>query len=440
MKAESIAVSSMTDNRQHERADVVVIGGGAGGMLAAVAARLKARERAIADSDFRIAVLERNARPGAKIRISGGGKCNVTHDGEVADILARGLLRKKEERFLRPAFYAFTNDDLRRMLSGRGVATAVRDDGKVFPVSGRADDVLLALEAELRNASIDIVTGTRALSCRQQEGEFCVTTEMSVFFCQRLILATGGVSYRHTGTTGDGLKIAASLGHDPVLPSPALAPFFLRRHPAAALSGIAFRNVILSVRSLSERFWRKGDVLVTHKGLSGPACFSLSRDAADLMRRTGRAKVLVNFFPELAGEEVQQMLIRHASANGKQLIRKFLQSLPAIPSAMIPLILKHSGIERDERWGSLAKNARYSLQHALQDFSFGDIKTIPLDAGEVSAGGIALEQVNPKTMESRICPRLFLCGEILDYAAEVGGFNLQAAFSTGWLAGSSSGS
>ncbi|ACF46237.1 HI0933 family protein [Prosthecochloris aestuarii DSM 271] len=431
---------AMNTISERHRADILIIGGGAAGLLAALAARRKARERSIVDSDFRIVVLERNARPGAKIRISGGGKCNVTHDGAVGEMLVQGFFRKSEQRFLRPALYAFTNDDLRRMLRKRSVPTAVRDDGKVFPVSGRACDVLAAIEAELRDASVDVVTGTRVRSCLRQNGVFCIHTKMSDFFSSRLVLATGGVSYRHTGTTGDGLHIAASFGHDLVPSSPSLAPFFLRHPVAAALSGVALRDVQLSFRTPSETVSRKGDVLLTHKGLSGPACFSLSRDAADLMRRESGGEALVNFFPDFSAEDMQEMLLRHASAHGKQLIRKFLQLQSAIPSGMIPLVLKQAAIEGDIGWGSLTKNARCRLQRTLQSFSFGEVKAIPLDAGEVSAGGIALGQVNAKTMESRICRDLFLCGEILDYAGEVGGFNLQAAFSTGWLAGSSSAS
>ena len=158
------------------------------------------------------------------------------------------------------------------------------------------------------------------------------------------------------------------------------------------------------------------------------------------MGRESRGEALVNFFPDFSAEDMQEMLLRHASAHGKQLIRKFLQLQTAIPSGMIPLVLKQAAIEGDIGWGSLTKNARCRLQRTLQSFSFGEVKAIPLDAGEVSAGGIALGHVNAKSMESRICRDLFLCGEILDYAGEVGGFNLQAAFSTGWLAGSSSAS
>lgn len=417
--------------------DVLIIGGGAAGICAAIAARKKARENGIEDKDFSICILERNKRPGAKIRISGGGKCNLTHKGTVDQLLEKGFLRKSEQRFLRHALYSFTNEELLDLLEKQGLQTVVRDDGKVFPVSGVADDVLRFFEKELYRSRVKVITGERVKRVEKINDVFNVTTGSGTFSADVVVLATGGTSYPQTGTTGDGLKNAASLGHMVTRPLPALAPIYLRQVPSQTLVGVSFRGVCLRVSVKGKSVSRTGDLLLTHKGISGPACLSLSREAAEMLEGFEKGEVTVDFLPEYSSEALKRLLLEQASVNGGRLIRKFLQEQPSIPSSAVSFIMEQAVVDREERWGNLTKKARLSLGYTLQNFALGVIKEIPLDAGEVSAGGVALKEVNPKTMESRLCKGLFLCGEILDYAGEIGGFNLQAAFSTGWLAGSS---
>ena len=421
----------------HSCSDLLIIGGGAAGMCSAFAARKMARSQGIGDEQFVITILERNSSVGAKIRISGGGRCNITHAGPVKDLLQKGFQRKVEQRFLRHALHAFSNEDVRAMLATCGVETAARDDGKVFPVSRNAGDVLEAFQSMLRNARVYLVTGERVTRAERLEEGFRVASEGREHTCRFLVLATGGVSYRHTGTTGDGLDIAVSLGHSVVKPSPALAPIYLKPPPPPELVGVSLRGTGLRVQCSGTAVSRNGDVLITHKGVSGPACLSLSVDAALLLNSHGKGELTLDFFPDHSSEDVAVLLLRHAEAHGSQFIRKYLQAQQAIPSAMVPYVMLQAGIDRQEKWGSLTKKARRSLQRTLKDFSLGWLKSIPLDAGEVSAGGVALQEIHPGTMESRVCSDLFLCGELLDYTGEVGGFNLQAAFSTGWLAGSS---
>ena len=421
----------------HRYSDLLIIGGGAAGMCAAVAARKMVRSQGIGDAQFVITIVERNFSVGAKIRISGGGKCNVTHAGLVKDLLDKGFQRKVEQRFLRHALHAFSNEDVRAMLATCSVKTAVRDDGKVFPVSQNAGDVLEAFQTMLRNAGVYLVTGERVMRAERLEEGFRVVSEGMEHTCRFLVLATGGISYPHTGTTGDGLNIATSLGHRVVKPSPALAPIYLRPSPPPELVGVSLRGTGLHVQCSGHAVSRNGDVLITHKGVSGPACLSLSVDAALLLKSHGKGELKVDFFPDDSSEDVATLLLRQAESQGSQFIRKYLQVQPVIPSSIVPYIMLQAGIDHQERWGSLTKKARRSLQRTLKNFSLGSLKSIPLDAGEVSAGGVALQEINPRTMESRLCSNLFLCGELLDYTGEIGGFNLQAAFSTGWLAGSS---
>ncbi len=422
---------------ERRHSDLLIIGGGAAGMCAAVAARKMARSQGIGDAQFVITIVERNSSVGAKIRISGGGRCNVTHAGPVKDLLDKGFKRKDEQRFLRHALHAFSNEDVRAMLATCGVVTAARDDGKVFPVSQNAGDVLGAFQTMLHNAGVHLVAGERVTRAERLEEGFRVVSEGMEHTCRFLVLATGGVAYRHTGTTGDGLDIATSLGHRVVTPSPALAPIYLRPSPPPELVGISLRGTGLNVQCSGHAVSCNGDVLITHKGVSGPACLSLSVDAALLLKSHGKGELKVDFFPDDSSEDVAALLLRQAESHGSQFIRKYLQAQPVLPLSIVSHIMLQAGIDHQEKWGSLTKKARRLLQRTLKNFSLGSLKSIPLDAGEVSAGGVALPEINSRTMESRLCSNLFLCGELLDYTGEIGGFNLQAAFSTGWLAGSS---
>ena len=415
--------------------DVLIIGGGSSGMCAAIAARKKARSCGFADKDFQVTILERNRRPGVKIGISGGGKCNITHDGTVDELLEKGFFRKSEQRFLRHALYAFSNKDLLELLERQGLRTVVRYDGRVFPGSGRADDVLKVFERELKSSLIQVLTGERVKRVENLNGVFRIMTETREFSADMLVVATGGVSYPQIGTQGDGLKIACSFGHKITKPLPALAPIYLDNAPSRMLVGVSLRDVTLKVEADGNSVARTGDLLITHKGLSGPACLSLSREVAEMRVEAGESRVMIDFFPNCSAETLGKKLQEHAFAKGGQLIRRFLQQQTTIPSSFVPLIMQRSGIDQEEKWGNLTKKARRSLELVLQNFAFGLVKAIPLEAGEVSAGGVVLKEVNPKTMESKKCRNLFLCGELLDYTGEIGGFNLQAAFSTGWLAG-----
>ncbi len=416
-------------------------------MSAAIAVRQSALRSGRSCS---ITLLERNSSPGSKIRISGGGKCNVTHRGTPAELLEKGFLRSNERRFLRHALYGFSNTHLLALLGSRGVECAERPDGKIFPASGDALSVVTAFDGLLREASVRQHFSGRVRSVERKGAGFFVATEEASFTGDAVILATGGLSYSRTGTTGDGLTIARSFGHTINRSSPALAPLYTINSPPSSLSGLSLRSVVFIATGGGSPLERRGDLLFTHRGLSGPAALSLSRDIAELSRQFRRVALFADLFPEQRVEELEAQLLQQGRKNGSQMVRKFLQSCPiaphggsfaltdhgTIPTALVPLIMQQSALENDLIWSTLAREKRRSLLAVLKAFSLGMVREVPLEQGEVSAGGVALKEVNPKTMESRKVPNLFLCGELLDYAGEIGGFNLQAAFSTGWMAGS----
>lgn len=397
-------------------------------------------------------VFERNRRTGEKIRISGGGKCNLTHAGPVEAILEEGFLRMNERRFLRHALHSFTNEDIIALMEAEGVGLEARPDGKVFTERGDADAVAEALSRMLKRAGTLMIYGSRVTRVSRKSGMFELETEGGIFSAERLIIATGGASWPQLGTTGDGIRLAVSLGHTKTPVSPALAPLYLINPPGSELSGIALRSVTIHASSGKEKSSRNGDVLFTHRGLSGPAALSISRDVARIMQTTGSCMMTADLFPSHEVSALEEELLLHAARNGSQMVRKFLQSCPiapggriaggnhphgTIPTAFVGCILPHAGIGDEVVWGGLQKKTRQSLLSVLKRFPLGPVAKVPMEQGEVSAGGVVLGEVNPKTMESRLVPGLYFAGEVLDYTGEIGGYNLQAAFSTGWLAGTS---
>ncbi|MDW8465745.1 MAG: aminoacetone oxidase family FAD-binding enzyme [Chloroherpetonaceae bacterium] len=321
-----------------------------------------------------------------------------------------------------------------RWLHSHGVATYVRPNGRIFPLSGKASDVVAVFEALLSTHSIEVLTNARALSVERQAETFCVHLSALRFQAHALILATGGVSYSKTGTTGDGIRFAAALGHTIVPLRAALAPIYLAQPPHPELVGVSLRHVRLIAKSPSQTFERTDDVLFTHQGLSGPACLSISRDVAEALEQSS-VTMYVDFFPALSVEALEQQLLEMQRCHPTQALQTFLEA--PLPNAIVPFVLEASGISLEQKWHNLSKAQRKNLLSVLKAYPLGTVQAVPIERGEVSAGGISLREIDPKTMASQLVPNLFIAGEVLNIAGEVGGFNLQAAYSTGWLAGKS---
>ncbi|NTU58264.1 MAG: aminoacetone oxidase family FAD-binding enzyme [Chlorobiaceae bacterium] len=422
-------------------------------MLAAISARRTARSLGVADDRFRIVLLERNSRPGAKIAISGGGHCNITHDGPVDQLLEKGFLRKSEQRFVRHSVYRFTNGDLLALLGRYGVTTVTREDGRVFPASGRAGDVLDAFRRMVTDSSAEIITGTRVDGLDISSQGFTVRAGSSSFNADSVILAAGGASWGSAGTTGDGIRLAAAAGHRAAQTMPALAPIFFTVAPKTELVGVSLRGIELVVESGSDSDAKRGDVLISHRGVSGPACLSLSRSVAEFLASgRGAVRIMVDLFPGHDEAAISAFVLDHAARHGSQMVRTFLQRCPlapgrltadaeatapasTIPNAFAVEIMRLAEIADGQVMSGLTREQRRALVSILKRMPLGNVRKVPLDKAEVSAGGVSLSEIDPKSMESRLHPRLYCCGEMLDYAGEVGGFNLQAAFSTGWTAG-----
>lgn len=399
-----------------ERPDVVVIGAGPAGLCCAIHA---------AAGGCRVLVLEKNARPGAKLLLAGSGQCNITHDGDVRDFIAH---YGGHGKFLKPALMSFSNNTLVEFFRERGLAMMTEADGKVFPQSRQSADVLAVLLAGCRKQGVTIRYDEPVKGITRDAELFTVMTDAASYKTRTVVITTGGASYPQCGTSGDGYRLAASLGQPVTETAPALTPLLIRPFPFAALMGQSFEQMRFSV-------WREGkkvadhtgDVLFTHLGLSGPGILDASRGV-----RPGDT-VRLSFAGALRYEEFAADIAKRAAENPNWQVGTILAKYP-IPERLNRKLLKHSGIPDDLKCAHFSATQRSALVTNCTEFpltvaALGDYKI-----AMVTRGGIALEIVNSRTMESRIVPGLFFAGEVLDIDGDTGGYNLQAAFSTGYLA------
>ena len=403
--------------------EVIVIGGGAAGMLAA--------QRA-AELGANVTLLEKNDRLGMKILISGGGKCNLTHAGTMEEVRAK--FRANEARFLKPSFYRFTNEDFLKILHSRGMATYTRPDGRIFPVEpANAKDVVALLTEYVAEAGVHVRYNAAVTGLVAENGRIVgVQVGENILPAERVIVCTGGSSYPATGTTGDGWKWLAALGHTIVPLRAALAPLYLE-DVQSDWSGVALRETTLRARAGTggKEFARwSGDLLFTHKGVSGPTALGVSREIAE---RAESSAVEADLAPSVTWEQLQADLRRQALENP----RKTAASLaaPFVPARLLKPLLAAAGVLGETRGAYLPTKTLNRLISAIKGWPLGTVRHVPLERGEVVAGGVALEEVDSQTMQSKRISGLYLCGEVLDIAGPVGGYNLQAAWSSGWVAG-----
>ncbi|HJV23865.1 MAG TPA: aminoacetone oxidase family FAD-binding enzyme [Holophagaceae bacterium] len=405
---------------------VLIIGGGAAGMVAAWKA---------ASAGHRVILLEANGKLGVKLRISGGGKCNITHDGPVKEVL--GAFSKEQARFLRPSVHRFTNADVIALLRREGVETYTRDNGRVFPADrpGSAAAVVAAFQALVERAGVDVRFKARVI---EVEGRAPTLKGVHLEDGTRLeaeavILACGGASYPETGTRGEALGWLKALGL-PVRPwFPALAPVPLKR-PRPEWEGVALRDGRLWLRAGAEgkRLGDfSGDLVFTREGISGPAALELSQ-AAEAARRAGAAWLgyaSVTGTPEAVDLALQAEMKENPQLKAITWLQRYL------PERLCEPLVLAGGMPADQRLKDLPKVGRRAMVAAVTELPLGEPGSVNLARGEVAAGGLKLEGVDPQTMRVKGFENLWACGEVLDIDGPVGGYNLQAAFSTGYVAG-----
>jgi predicted Rossmann fold flavoprotein len=398
--------------------DVVVVGAGAAGLMAAIAA---------AEAGARVLLLEKNKRPGVKILMSGGTRCNITHACD-----DRGIVEAygPPGRFLHSALAAFGVEDAIAFFEAEGVATKVEEGGKVFPLSNRAADVLAALLARLERsgATLGVEEAVQGI-----EPGFLVQTARRELQARRVIVTTGGLSYPGSGTTGDGYAWAQRFGHGLVPTRPALVPITTSALWVPGLRGLSVADTearIIDGEKVLAR--RRGALLFAHFGLSGPVALDVSRAVASHPTPASLA-LEADLLPGKTLADLEGWLRQEASASGKKQVSVLLSQW--LPRRLGDAVMALAGVPQERRAASLEREERARLASTCKRLRIPVTGTMGYGRAEVTAGGIPLDEVDSRTMESRKQPGLYLAGEVLDLDGPIGGYNFQAAWSTGWLAG-----
>jgi predicted Rossmann fold flavoprotein len=398
---------------------IAIIGGGPAGLFCALQAAGESR---------RVLVLEKKPSCGRKLLITGSGQCNLTHDGGIAEFFSH---YGDHGPFLRPALRGFTNRDLVAFFEERGLRMTVEVGGKIFPATKRSSDVLFLLLSECARRGVEVICNQAVRRVAKVDGRFVVETGTASYRADAVAIATGGASYPATGSTGDGYHVARELGHTITDIAPALTPVMVQDYPFADLAGISFENLPLSLFRAGKKVRQaSGDLLFTHAGLSGPGVLDLSRFilSGDVLK--------VSFFPGRDQEAVRNQVTDAIAGSGTRQVKTVLAGLP-LPERFAKRLLEHAGVAPDLTCSHLPKQARQDIIASLTGLPFTVLRLGGFDEAMVTRGGVALGEINQKTMESTIVPGLYCIGEVLDVDGDTGGYNLQAAFSTGMLAAKS---
>jgi len=428
---------------------VVVIGAGASGMMAAGRA---------GELGAKVLLLEKTDGPGKKILISGKTRCNLSNSRELDDFIA---MFGANGRFLYSAFHRFFRDDLLAWLARYGVATKTERGGRIFPASDDARDVVVAFRRYLADYGVQVRIGSRVTGIRVDGGHVSgVQTETEVYPATAVVLATGGASFPGTGSSGDGYRLAAGLGHTITELRPALVPLVVYEvEEARRMQGVSLRNVrltsfrcradeipesLLPTADYGRGITRQppspvieshlGEMMMTHFGIGGPITLQMSLAVVGALEQ-GPVSVAIDLKPGLSEEQLRRRLQRDFDAYGKRSYRHILKGL--LPGKMMDPLVAMSGIPPDKLGHQISATEKERLLRLLKSLRFNVKSPLPLTTAMVTAGGVSLKEVEPRTMASRLVAGLYFCGEVLDIDADTGGYNLQAAFSTGYIAGES---
>jgi predicted Rossmann fold flavoprotein len=408
--------------------DLVVIGAGAAGLIAATRA---------AEGGLRTLLLEKNNKPGVKILMSGGTRCNLTHATDRRGILA--MFPANQAAFLQSALAAFGPDDLQEYVSGEGIALKTESTGKVFPASDSAVDIQQAFLGRLKRSGALLSTGegVRNLARDGESSVWSIETSVRGITAERLLLTSGGQSYPGCGTTGDGYRWTRELGHSIVTPRPALVPLLVQLPWLNALQGITIPDVEVSVFDLASSQKQKPlaksrqSFLFTHFGCSGPAALNVSRVVTEF-EKLEQLRLHCDWLPEKKEDELRDWFLYEATQSGKRQVSTALAQL--LPHRLAEALILNAGISSDRKLSELTKTERIALMRQIKQTEVPIHGTLGFIKAEVTAGGISLHEVNSRTLQSKIVPNLWIAGELLDIDGPIGGYNFQAAFSMGYLA------
>ena len=413
---------------------VLIIGGGPSGMIAAISSSQ--------DKNNEVILFEKMNMLGKKLLITGKGRCNITSSIDIHEFIQNITGNGK---FMYSAFENFTNDDIIKLLNKNGVKTKVERGNRVFPASDKSIDVRNALERELKTRNVKIKLNTKVKSILADDNK-AVGIELEggeKVYADKIILATGGKSYPLTGSTGDGYIMAKKLGHTIITPKGSLVPLTSKDNDVKSLQGLSLRNVKIILKDIEKNkkiYEDFGEMLFTHFGVSGPTILSSSahllryKNSEELMKND-KIKLFIDLKPALTNEQLDLRIRRDFDENKNKQFKNSLDKL--LPKKMIEVIIKRSKINEEKKINEITKEERRNLVELLKNFEVNINGFRPIEEAIITAGGINVKEIDPKTMESKLVRNLYFAGEIIDVDAYTGGFNLQIAYSTGYVAGKS---
>lgn len=407
--------------------NVIVVGGGAAGMMAAVFA---------ARNGQNVQLLEKNEKLGKKLFITGKGRCNITNAADIEDLFTAVISNPK---FLYSGFYSFTNQQVIDFFEELGVKTKVERGERVFPVSDHSSDVIAAFSRELKSlgVSVSLHTEVKELLCEQDKVCGVLLTNGKKMKADAVIVATGGISYPSTGSTGDGYRFAREAGHKVTELLPSLVPMEVRQWYAKELQGLSLRNIEIRITDGKKKLYEEfGEMLFTHYGVTGPVILS----ASSVVGKTLRKKELtlhIDLKPALSEEQLDKRILREFDANHNKQYKNSIDSL--FPAKLKPVMIELSEIEPEKKVNEITKEERQRLVHLIKDFTMTLTGLRGYNEAIITKGGVSVKEIDPGTMESKKMKGLYFAGEVLDLDAVTGGYNLQIAWSTGYLAGINAG-
>lgn len=407
--------------------NIVIIGAGPAGLMAAITAADKYNS-----NEAKITLIEKNERAGRKLMITGKGRCNVTNNCNLDTLIAN---TPKNARFLYSAFSKFTTQDVINFFETNGVPLKTERGNRVFPVSDKAVDIVDALVSAAKKHGVKTVNKTVASINYENDTVTGVTfTNGEQLLADSIVLATGGMSYPVTGSTGDGYKIAKNLGHTVTEIKPSLVPLCCHEGFCSRLSGLSLKNVTLTVFEQDKKkpiFSEQGEMLFTHFGISGPLVLSASAYIRKMDKK--KYKAVIDLKPALSTEQLDKRILRDFAEQPNKDFGNSLDKL--LPKSLIPVIVALSEIPADRKINQISREERIRLISLFKSLTLNITGFRPIEEAIITSGGISVKEINPATMESKLINGLFFAGEIIDADAFTGGFNLQIAFSTGYLAG-----
>lgn len=399
---------------------IAVIGGGASGIIAAGAAGSLGKD---------VTLFEKNEKIGKKIYITGKGRCNITNASEIEDFM-ENIINNKE--FMYSSLYTFNNENIIELLNNEGIETKIERGNRVFPLSDKSSDVIKGFNSYLKKNNVKVKLNSNIETIEKHNSGFNIILENEIIYFDKIIIATGGNSYKATGSTGDGYKFAKKFGHKIIEPKPALCPINLNNHDTD-LQGLSLKNVELKLfnnnKLLNSIF---GEMLFTHFGISGPIVLSMS-SYLTMIEDKSKIRLTIDLKPKLSFEKLDSRVLKDFNLNNNKILGNSLDDL--LPKKLINPVIEKSKNDYNKVIHQLTKEERINLINTLKDFPIEFKEIRHLNEAIITSGGVDTKEINPSTMESKIQKNIFFAGEVIDIDALTGGYNLQIAYSTGYLAG-----